>query len=157
MATRILRPLALAALGCTLAGCAVGPNFVKPKPDVPAQWSATAAGNGTEGAAHVSAERAQTVSWWSSFDDPQLTSLVQQSAAQNLDVKQAVLRIEEAQARTAIVAGGLWPSVSANASWSRERISTNTPNGVIFGLNFPGLPPLLTNPFNQYQLGLGAS
>jgi outer membrane protein, multidrug efflux system len=157
MTIRVLRSLALASLGCTLAGCAVGPSFVKPKPSVPAQWSATAAGNSTEGAAHVSSESAQTVSWWSSFNDPQLSSLVQQSAAQNLDVKQAVLRIEEAQAQTAVVAGGLWPSLSANTSWSRQRVSTNTPNGVIFGLNFPGLPPLLTNPFNQYQLGLGAS
>jgi len=153
----IVRSLALASLSCTLAGCVVGPNFVKPKPSVPAQWSATATANGTEGAAHVTAERAQTVAWWSSFNDPTLSSLVQQSAQQNLDVKQAVLRIAEAQAQTAIVAGGLWPNVSANASWSRQRLSTNTPNGAIFGLNFPGLPPTLVNPYNQYQVGLGAS
>jgi len=153
----IVRGLALASLGCTLAGCAVGPSFVKPKPSVPAQWSATAMGNGNEGAVHVTAERAQTVTWWTAFNDPTLTSLVQKSAAQNLDVKEAVLRIEEAQAETAVVAGGLWPDVSANASWSRQRLSTNTPNGAIFGLHFPGLPPTLVNPYNQYQLGLGAS
>lgn len=152
-----LRSLALASLGCTLAGCALGPNFVKPKPNVPAQWSATAAGNATEGAAHVTLEHAQTVAWWSSFNDATLTSLVQESAGQNLNVKASVLRIEEAQAQAAIVAGGLWPNVSANASWSRQRLSTNTPNGAIFGLNFPGLPPTLVNPYNQYQLGLGAS
>lgn len=157
MTVRTLRLLALAALGGTLAGCVVGPDFVKPKPNVPAQWSATAAANGAEGAAHVTAERAQTVAWWSSFNDATLTSLVQQSAGQNLDVEQAVLRIEEAQAQAAVVAGGLWPDVSANASWSRQRLSTNTPNGAIFGLNFPGLPPTLVNPYNQYQLGLGAS
>ena len=152
-----LRSLALASLGCTLAGCAVGPSFVKPKPDVPAHWSATGMGNGTEGAAHVTAERAQTAAWWSSFHDATLTSLVQQSASQNLDVKQSVLRIEEAQAQAAVVAGGLWPSLSANAAWSRQRLSTNTPSGAIFGLHFPGLPPTLVNPYNQYQLGLGAS
>jgi outer membrane protein, multidrug efflux system len=152
-----LSSLALASLGCTLAGCVVGPNFVKPKPHVPAQWSATAKANGTEGPAHVTFEPAQTVAWWSSFNDPTLTSLVQQSAAQNLDVRQAVLRIQEAQAQTAIVAGGLWPSASANGSWSRQRLSTNTPNGAIFGLKFPGLPPQLVNPYDQYQLGVGAS
>ena len=157
MTMRTLRSLALASLGCSLAGCALGPNFVKPKPDVPAQWSPTAVGNGAEGAAHVTAERAQTVAWWSSFNDATLTSLVQQSAGQNLDVKQAVLRIDEAQAETAVVTGGLWPDLSANASWSRQRLSTNTPNGAIFGLKFPGLPPTLVNPYNQYQLGLGAS
>ncbi|MDE2049919.1 MAG: efflux transporter outer membrane subunit, partial [Gammaproteobacteria bacterium] len=86
-----------------------------------------------------------------------LTSLVRQSAAQNLNVEQSVLRIQEAQAQAAVVAGGLWPSLSANASWSRQRLSTNTPNGAIFGLHFPGLPPTLVNPYDQYQLGLGAS
>ncbi|MHB8813497.1 MAG: efflux transporter outer membrane subunit [Steroidobacteraceae bacterium] len=153
----IVRTLALACVGCTLAGCAVGPDFVKPKANVPAQWSPTAMSSGTEGAAHVTSESAQTVAWWSSFNDPALSSLVQQSAAQNLDVKQAVLRIEEAQAQAAVVAGGLWPSVSANTSWMRQRLSTETPNGAIFGLNFPGLPPTLMNPYNQYQLGVGAS
>ena len=153
----IARPVALAFLGCTLAGCVVGPNFVKPKPSVPPQWSPTAVTNGTAGAARVTSERAQTVAWWSSFNDATLTALVQQSAAQNLDIKQAVLRIEEAQAQTAVVAGGLWPSASANASWTRQRLSTNTPNGAIFGFNFPDLPPTLVNPYNQYQLGLGAS
>ncbi len=153
----IARPVALAFLGCTLAGCVVGPNFVKPKPSVPAQWSHTAVANGIAGAARVTSQRAQSVAWWSSFNDATLTSLVQQSAEQNLDIKQAVLRIEEAQAQTAVVAGGLWPDVSANASWSRQRLSTNTPNGAIFGLHFPDLPPTLVNPYNQYQLGLGAS
>ncbi|MGA8095314.1 MAG: efflux transporter outer membrane subunit [Steroidobacteraceae bacterium] len=153
----IPRSVALAFLGCTLAGCMVGPNFVKPKSNVPSQWSPTATANGTEGAAHISSARAQTVAWWSGFNDATLTSLVQQSAAQNLDIKQAVLRIEEAQAQTAAVAGGLWPDVSANGSWARQRLSTNTPNGAIFGFNFPDLPPTLVNPYNQYQLGLGAS
>jgi NodT family efflux transporter outer membrane factor (OMF) lipoprotein len=157
MTKRTLRCSALAALACTLAGCAVGPNFVEPKPNVPAHWSGIAAGNGAEGNAHVTFAPAQTVDWWSTFNDPRLTALVQQSAAQNLDVRQSVLRIEEAQAQTAVVAGGLWPSVSANTSWSRQRLSTNTPNGAIFGLHFPGLPPTLVNPFNEYQLGLGAS
>ncbi|HEX4269510.1 MAG TPA: efflux transporter outer membrane subunit [Steroidobacteraceae bacterium] len=155
--TVMARAVALAVLGCTLAGCVVGPNFVKPKPNVPAQWSPTAVANGTEGGARATAERAQSVAWWSGFNDATLTSLVQQSAQQNLDIKQAVLRIEEAQAQTAVIAGGLWPDVSANASWARQRLSTNTPNGAIFGLNFPGLPPTLVNPYNQYQLGLGAS
>jgi outer membrane protein, multidrug efflux system len=157
MRIRTVRSLALASLGCALTGCVVGPNFVKPKPNVPAQWSATAVHNGVEGAAHATSAPAQTVAWWSSFEDPTLSALVEQSAAQNLDVKQAMLRIEEAQAQAAVVEGGLWPSLSANASWTRERISTNTPNGFIFGAHFPGLPATLTNPFDVYQLGLGAS
>ena len=152
-----LLPLAAAALALLLASCAVGPNFVRPKPDVPAHWSATARRDGHEGRSHVSAREPRTLQWWSVFHDPLLTSLVTQSAEQNLDVRQAALRIEEAQTETAVLAGGLWPSFSANASWARQRISTNTPNGFLFSGKFPGLPPTITDPYNQYQLGLGAS
>ena len=82
---------------------------------------------------------------------------MRQSATQNLDVREAVLRVREAEAQTAALSGALWPSLSANASWSRQRISTNTPNGFLFSGKFPGLPPSITNPYNQYQLGLGLS
>lgn len=153
-----LRSLAAACLGATLASCAVGPNFVKPKPNLPAQWSGTALRHAKEGPGRVSSAEPKTLAWWSSFDDPTLSSLVKQSAGQNLDVREAVMRVEEAEAQTAVVAGNLWPSLSANASWSRQRVSTNTPNGFIFGAHFPGIPPgLLTNPYDLYQLGLGAS
>lgn len=150
-------PLAAAPLALLVAGCAVGPNFVKPKANVPAQWSATAVRNGHQGRSRISVREPGTLAWWSSFRDPMLTSLVRQSAEQNLDVRQAALRIEEAQAQAEVLAGGLWPSVSANTSWTRTRISTNTPNGVLFSGALHGLPAIITNPFNQYQLGLGAS
>ena len=151
--------LAAAALALLLGGCAVGPNFVKPKAHVPAHWSATAMRNGREGRSRVDTRGPSTVAWWSSFDDPLLTSLVRQSAAQNLDVREAVLRVREAAAQTQMLSGALWPSLSANTSWSRQRVSTNTPNGAIFGLGhvFPGLPPTIVNPYNQYQVGLAAS
>ena len=156
MSNRSARWLAASAV-LLLGGCAVGPNFVKPKAHVPAQWSATARRNGSQGASHVSTGEPPSVAWWADFHDPLLTSLVRQSARQNLDVREAALRIREAEAQTQALSGALWPSVSANASWSRQRISTNTPNGFLFSGKFPGLPPSITNPYNQYQLGLGVS
>ncbi len=142
-----------------LGGCTVGPNFVKPKAPVPARWSATALRNGTAGASHVTTREPATVTWWSQFHDPLLTSLVRQSAHENLDVREAVLRVREAEAQTQMLSGALWPKLSADLSWSRQRVSTNTPNGAIFGLGhvFPGLPPTIVNPYNQYQVGLAAS
>ncbi len=152
-------PLAAAPLALLLASCAVGPNFVKPKPHVPAHWTPTAMRNGREGRSRISVREPRTVRWWSRFHDPLLSSLVRQSAAQNLDVREAVLRVREAQMQTRALSGALWPSLSANTSWSRQRVSTNTPNGAIFGLShvFPGLPPTIVNPYNQYQVGLAAS
>ena len=157
-------PLAAVPLALLVSSCAVGPNFVKPSPNMPARWSATAERNGHEGGSRVSASEPQPLAWWSDFKDPQLTALVNKSAAQNLDVRQAALRIEEAQAQAQVLFGGLWPSLAANASWARQRISTNTPNGVLFSGAFsgalrgdPALGALITNPYNQAQLGLGAS
>jgi outer membrane protein, multidrug efflux system len=149
------------ALACALASCAVGPNFVKPKPAVPPQWSATALSPGARRAGTVSPAEPQVIDWWTSFHDPTLTSLVERSAAANLDVREAVLRIEEARAQRAQTAAAFWPSVSANAGYSRQRLSLTTPNGAIFAVapHIPGLPSgvTITNPYNQYQLGLSAS
>ena len=156
------RSFALSAPLCVLvlASCAVGPNFEKPKPDVPAQWSATALARSASRSGTVSAGEPPGIDWWTSFRDPMLTSLIERSAAANLDVREAVLRVEEARAERAQAAAAYWPSLSANAGYTRQRLSVNTPNGAIFGLGeaIPGLPHgIFVNPYNQYQLGLSAS
>jgi NodT family efflux transporter outer membrane factor (OMF) lipoprotein len=150
----------LVAIAACLASCAVGPNFVKPKPAVPEQWSASATAPAKAAVSTVTPTAPQAVEWWASFQDPTLTSLVERSAAANLDLRAAVLRIEEARAQRDVTAAGLWPSLAANASYSRNLISENTPNGVVFGITqkLP-LPPgvTITNPYSQYQAGATAS
>jgi NodT family efflux transporter outer membrane factor (OMF) lipoprotein len=150
----------LAPLVLGVASCAVGPNFVKPKPQVPEQWSASATTPGKAAVSTVTPTAPQAVEWWASFEDPTLTSLVERSAGANLDVRAAVLRIEEARAQRDVTASGLWPSFALNASYSRNLISENTPNGVVFGITqkLP-LPPgvSITNPYSQYQFGATAS
>jgi NodT family efflux transporter outer membrane factor (OMF) lipoprotein len=155
-----IRWMAAAVLTALLAGCAVGPNFEPPQPDVPAKWSRTALRSGS-GASAVVTGAPQIAEWWGSFKDPTLTSLVERSLDANLDLREAVVRIEEARAQRQETAAGSWPSLVANAGFTRQRFSENTPNGAIFGIapNIPGLPSgvSITNPFDQYQLGLGAS
>jgi outer membrane protein, multidrug efflux system len=152
----------LVMLVCALVGCTVGPRFVRPKADVPPQWSATAVRR-SERASTITTDAAHTAGWWTSFKDPLLSSLLERCAAANLDVREAALRIEESRAERAVTAAGLWPSLAANAGYTRERFSDNTPDGAIFSVagsgRIPGLPPgvSITNPYNQYQLGLTAS
>lgn len=151
-----------ALLAAALAGCAVGPSFVAPKPHVPPRWSATALRSGASRESTVTASAPPLANWWTSFRDPTLTSLIRRSIAANLDVREAVLRIEQAMAERDVAAGGLFPSLSADAGFTRQRFSLYTPNGALFGgggARFPGLPPgvSITNPFNQYELGLSAS
>jgi len=142
-----------------LSGCAVGPNFKPPTPDVPAAWT----GDGAPTSASVSqttSAPADASAWWTAFNDAELTSLIRRAASADLDAKAAVLRIAEARAQRDIAAGAAWPSLDANASEQTTRLSESTPTGALFSKvgQFPGLSGVsIPNPYNQYQLGFDAS
>jgi multidrug efflux system outer membrane protein len=107
--------LTLSAGLLVFAGCAVGPNYSRPS--VPAQsgWK--------EGA--TNAAKLPT-NWWRVFNDDQLTSLETQAIEANQDLKGAVARVTEARALVGVSKADLYPSISANGSYSRTRISANS-------------------------------
>ena len=167
--------LCAAALSALFAGCAVGPNFVQPTPQVPAHWSARAI-SAPAAAQPLPAEQsappqplsaaseqsAQQPAWWAAFNDPVLTSLVERGRSSNLDLRVAVLRIEEARAQRDVTAAGFWPTLSAEASYSRQRLSETTPTGSLFSsvgnIRLPGGAGIsIPNPYSQYQLSADAS
>ena len=105
---------------------------------------------------------AQLSAWWSDFKDPMLNSLVQRALSANLDLRTAVLRIDEARSQRDITAAGMWPALSANAAYTRQRLSETTPTGALFSgvgaIRLPGGAGIeIPNPYNQYQLGASAS
>ncbi len=147
-----------------LAACTVGPNFVRPTPQAPAHWSAQATAPVAVPAPHsgVTEQSADLRAWWSTFDDPKLDSLIERAVASNLDLRVAVLRIDEARAQRAISAASFWPTLSVDASYTRERFSVTTPTGALFNAignsHVPGSPTTtIPNPYNQLQLSAGAS
>lgn len=164
-----LRP-ALIALAA-LAGCTVGPDFTPPKPDTPAGWTQNALQPVAKAEQPSSATTAPVASqWWSSFDDPTLTSLIARASSANLDLRQALLRIAEARDQRDITAAALLPGLSGNAGYTHERISEKTAFtsllGSLGGSHAPGSAPTggvssaipsLSNPFDQYQWGFDAS
>jgi NodT family efflux transporter outer membrane factor (OMF) lipoprotein len=110
----------------------------------------------------ISEGPAALAAWWTQFHDPVLSSLIERSVSANLDLRAAVLRIQEARTQRDISAAGGLPTVSANASYDRERISESTPEGALIGsagkFSIPGFGSLrIPNPYNQYQLGAAAS
>jgi multidrug efflux system outer membrane protein len=142
----------------TLSGCTtVGLNFERPKPSLPAGWSATPS---PAAASRTGTEPLTDATWWAAFGDPTLTSLIERAASANLDLKAASLRIAEARDQRAIVATGAWPAANASAAWQGQRLSENTPTGRLFSLvgDIPGLPPgaAMSNPSGQYMLGFDA-
>ena len=122
------------------AGCAVGPNYAQPEPEMPDRWHQDLARGLAEGQAPL-----QT--WWTTLDDPLLDSLVERAVAGNLDLKQAVARVDEARARRGIARGEWFPTLGSLSSYSREKISEEA---------FP-IPGIGGNAQNRYTAGLDAS
>jgi len=151
--------VALAA--CALASCTVGPSFKRPVPQVPVAWSAGAAAAAQGRPDQVTVTAADSATrWWTTFNDAELTSLVDRVTAANLETKEALLRITEARAQRDIAAADQWPSLSGNASAEVNRLSDTTPTGALFSKvgQFPGLTGIrIPNPYDQYQLGFDAS
>ena len=126
-------------------GCAVGPNYQQPKTAAPAQWSAPMGGGETNIEPAIA-------SWWNSFNDPQLDSLVERAVNSNHDLRIAGARVREARALYRIASSQLWPTVDAGGSYARQNQSKNQP--VLGSLPMPSGIPFENN---VYQAGFDAS
>jgi NodT family efflux transporter outer membrane factor (OMF) lipoprotein len=117
---RLLFFLLLMPIGCT----AVGPDYTRPELDLPQKW------NQAEDAGMLPVQ-ATVREWWLVFDDPLLTTLIEQAAEQNLDLQIAVARVDEARARLRMTAGDYLPTLDAQGSVSRQesRPSALDPKG----------------------------
>ncbi len=106
------RPAAwLTALGgaALVSGCLVGPDFQRPQVPWLADWSG---GSLTSLAAEQQGKpRAQTETWWRSFNDPVLDRLVAEALRVNLNVRTAGMRILEALAQLGIAESTLYPQL----------------------------------------------
>jgi NodT family efflux transporter outer membrane factor (OMF) lipoprotein len=100
-----------------LSGCAtVGPDYVRPEVSIPDKWNAE-----TGASLNDSGTDAKTLSeWWSTLNDPELTSLIERAIQGNLDLRKATARVREARARRGITNADIFPTLDAggSASWS---------------------------------------
>lgn len=152
----------VAVLAALPLGCSVGPDFKHPDPRVPAQWSPTATKIPDTVRTTIDTDAQTVITWWTTFQEPMLTSLIERSTGSNLDLRAAVLRITEARTEREVAAAAFLPSASANASFTRQRLSEATATGAAFTgfgeASIPGLPAIsFPNPYDQYQLGASAS
>ncbi len=100
-----------------LAGCTVGPDYVAPEVATPETWHSPLLDGlaGGEMAPNVLA------SWWTTLDDPELSSLIERAVAQNLDLKTAEARVREARARRRTARGAALPFFNASGSATSSR------------------------------------
>jgi multidrug efflux system outer membrane protein len=99
------------ALAAALSGCAMAPQPAPPATLVtPAQWR-------TPTVAGAPVER----DWWRAFGDPVLDALVRQAQERNGDVRVALSRLQEYQARVRVAASAQAPAVTASIGPTRAR------------------------------------
>jgi multidrug efflux system outer membrane protein len=113
-----LRVMAIAATGLAIVGCTVGPNYQRPEMPKPSEYRFDAT--------PAQAESMADLKWWQVFDDPALQALIREAIADNLDLKIAAARVEEARARAGIAKSYLYPQVDGVAGYG-VRQATNTP------------------------------
>jgi NodT family efflux transporter outer membrane factor (OMF) lipoprotein len=110
-------PLVLSVCLISLAGCMVGPDYHSPQTTAPAKWT------GQTGPQNVSPDTL-LLQWWTQFNDPNLTSLIERAMKSNLDLRQAEERIRQARANLGVVDAAFWPTANVSASRTRSRAST---------------------------------
>jgi len=126
-----MRRLVMLIGAALLAGCAAGPDYHRPELRTPdryrfAQDSPAGASLGD-------------VQWWELYQDPRLQELIRTALADNLDVRVAAARVEQARAALGASGMSLLPQVSAQAGAQRGQTALD--------LRRPGQPAVS----NQFQ------
>jgi outer membrane protein, multidrug efflux system len=131
----------------TSACAAVGPDYVAPKPQLPAHF----AGAPVNAPAASGTAKPVDDAWWKNLGDPVLESLLMQALRSAPSIAEAQARVREARALRAVAGAEQFPVVDAGGEYTRNRGSNNVPIGVPPG----GLGPGETS--NLWQAGFDAS
>jgi multidrug efflux system outer membrane protein len=107
----------LAMLLAGLCGCnPVGPDYESPLTEMPDVWQQKAVKGLESGDADIA-------TWWKILGDPVLDKLIDRAGHGNLELEQALRRIEQARADLTFTKGELYPQVNAIGDYQRTRIS----------------------------------
>lgn len=112
------------------AGCAVGPDYVRPETSAADAWVESTDSK-------LSSHPVDYGSWWTAFKDPVLDQLVRLAAQDNLSLQIAAVRIFESRAALGIARGLRFPQgqrLSGRAA--RVELSENAPNVAIADQSF---------------------
>jgi multidrug efflux system outer membrane protein len=96
-----------------LAGCAIGPDYKRPRVVEPPTFRGQVT---TEAASLADAP------WWDAFRDPILKELIREALQNNYDVSIAAARVREARAQFVTTRSDLFPSLDYDTGVSRSKV-----------------------------------
>lgn len=102
-----------------LAGCTVGPDYVRPEVQTPAAYKEWATANPGD-----SVPRGK---WWETFRDPVLNRLEEQVDISNQNIRAAEAQYRQALANADAARAALYPTLNANVQGARSRYSALVP------------------------------
>jgi NodT family efflux transporter outer membrane factor (OMF) lipoprotein len=128
-------PWSWAALPLLVSACSVGPDWQPVHSWSPTSWFASRPKPAVPPATSASqpAEAPIDPNWWTLFNDPELTSLEQRVAAANLNVRLYTIRLAESRSQRSITGADQFPTLQADGSYTRERISQKGVLGLFGG------------------------
>src|SRR5258705_5891496 len=98
-----------------LNGCAIGPNYSKPEAVTPEQWKE--AGDWVVAKPGDAAPKGK---WWEAFNDPVLSSLIEEVQVSNQNLKAAEARYRQAKSGVQAARAALFPAIGGSASATRR-------------------------------------
>jgi NodT family efflux transporter outer membrane factor (OMF) lipoprotein len=139
-----------ALMSCTLASCAVGPDFLRPSPPKAETYLPEQTLDLID--AGIRGGEAQRIvqsldipgQWWGVFQSPQLNSLIERSLSANPDIRAAAASLRVAQANARAQRATLFPTLQAGFTAAQNQTSQALQSlpanqNSIFGLFTPGL------------------
>jgi multidrug efflux system outer membrane protein len=120
MKSNLLRFAPVAMLAS--AGCTVGPDYVRPTTDAPAEYKSGSSGSWKEGRP---LDHAAKGDWWKIYGDDELNRLQSHATRANQELKAAVARVEQARASARVARSELLPTLDANPGYTRQRLSSD--------------------------------
>jgi len=108
-----MRALAILFICGSVAGCAVGPDYVKPKVETPQDYRF----------ADKDVKDTANTEWWKQFEDPVLDQLIAEALVNNKNIQIAAANVEQAAGVLTQTRSQYYPQVNYNAAATRQRAS----------------------------------
>lgn len=121
--------IVVAFLPFLFAGCTLGPKYVRPAVQPPANFY-------TE--QQATAASAADMAWWDLFKDPVLQGLIREALKNNYDLQLALARVEQERALVGVSRSQYYPQVGYGASISGQQ-SLIIPNHTYYSYSFSAL------------------